>query len=165
MYELVLRTWMTLDDALLDVDIRDLHYDISTGTLFAGTGGNGGLVSYSISEGQALAEVDRQYYSASQAFNLTGRIDATQIGTQNYLLVSDPGAAGYVAYQVGSNGQIGNAIGITADPPDADCCRPHIRQPKHALWHCAVPCDNQRGRPGLCCCGICRRWRMRSQRT
>lgn len=125
MQDLVLRTWVTGNDVRLNTDIRALHYDVSTGTLFAGTGGNGGLVSYSVTEGQALSEVDRQYYNTDQAFDITGRIDVTMIGNQSYLLVSDPGAAGYLAYQVGANGQIGNATGITANQPDADGIAAH----------------------------------------
>ncbi|MEP1962422.1 hypothetical protein [Tateyamaria sp.] len=125
MQELVLRTWVTLNDERLDVDIRALHYDVSTGTLFAGTGGNGGLVSYDVGAGQALSEVDRQYYNTGQSFEITGRIDATQIGGQDYLLVSDPGAPGYLAYQIDPNGQIGNTTGITANQPNGDGIAAH----------------------------------------
>ena len=118
MQELVLRGWTT-GDARLEVDIRSMHYDTGSGALFVGTGGAGGLVSYSVTEGQGLSLLDSQYYSASQSHTITGRIDAVDLGQQTALIVSDPGASGYLAYAVNDTGTIGDSVGITTPPPGA----------------------------------------------
>ena len=119
MQDLVLRTWRVANDMRLDTDIRSLHYDMQTGALFVGTGGGGALASYGVAEGQALWLLDRQDYDADLGLQVTGRIDALEIGAQTSLLISDAGTDGYLAYTVGADGSIGARLEVDATAPGA----------------------------------------------
>ncbi len=103
----------------LDIDIRSLHYDMQAETLFVGTGGGGALASYGVAEGQALWLQDRQDYTIDMGLQVTGRIDALEIGAQTALLVCDAGTGGYLAYTVGADGSIGARLEVDATAPGA----------------------------------------------
>lgn len=105
------------NDALLDVDIRDMTVmSTANGTyLFTATGVNGGLCAYRITSGGAVQLIDRLYFTGQAGQSAEGHISQVSMGGHSYLAIGSANSAtgaSLVAFRVWEGGTLGQATQI-----------------------------------------------------